>query len=283
MTIQEATYHVLNSLRKIYPESEASQMTDWLMEHITGSKKVERMLYKTADMSQEEVTKINASVTRLLQHEPLQYVINEAWFCGLRMYVDKNVLIPRPETEELVEWVVANLKFPFERLRILDVGSGSGCIPIALKRRMRKAEVWSCDISDDALLIARKNADTLGTAVDFQQLDFLDPAQRKQLPVVDIIVSNPPYIPQEEKETLAPNVREYEPSKALFVPDNDPLVFYRAIAEFGNTHLDKPGAIYCELHEGLADAVETEFRLQNYDTLMKRDMQGKVRFIKASR
>jgi len=283
MTIQEATYHVLNSLRKIYPESEASQMTDWLMEHITGSKKVERMLYKTADISKEEVTKINASVTRLLQHEPLQYVINEAWFCGLRMYVDKNVLIPRPETEELVEWVVANLKFPFERLRILDVGSGSGCIPIALKRRMRKAEVWSCDISDDALLIARKNADTLGTAVDFQQLDFLDPAQRKQLPVVDIIVSNPPYIPEEEKETLAPNVREYEPSKALFVPDNDPLVFYRAIAEFGNTHLDKPGAIYCELHEGLADAVETEFRLQNYDTLMKRDMQGKVRFIKASR
>jgi release factor glutamine methyltransferase len=258
-------------------------MTDWLMEHITGSKKVERMLYKNEAVSRDEEKKINESLTKLMQHEPLQYVINEAWFCGLRFYVDKNVLIPRPETEELVEWVLANVKFPFERLKILDIGSGSGCIPVALKRRLRKAEVWSCDISDDALLIARKNADALGTAVDFQQLDFLDAEQRKQLPVVDIIVSNPPYIPQDEKETLAQNVRDYEPSAALFVPDNDPLVFYRAIAEFGKTNLDTPGAIYCELHEGLADAVETEFRLKNYDTEMKRDMQGKQRFIKAIR
>ncbi len=283
MTIQEATFTILNKLRTTYPESEASQMTDWLMEHITGSKKVERMMYKTAELNPEEVIKVNESVNRLMLKEPLQYVINESWFCGLKFYVDKNVLIPRPETEELVEWVLTNVKFPFERLRILDIGSGSGCIPIALKRRLRKAEVWSCDISDDALLVARKNADTLGTAVDFVQMDFLDEAQRKQLPVVDIIVSNPPYIPKQEETSLAQNVRDYEPHQALFVPDYDPLVFYRAIAEFGKTHLDSPGAIYCELHEGLADAVETEFRLQNYDTQMKRDLQGKMRFIKAFR
>src|SRR5689334_2322866 len=132
MTIQEATYQSLKALRTIYPESEASQMTDWLMEHVTGSKKVERMLYKTAELSHDEEIKVNESLARLMLYEPLQYVINEAWFCGLRFYVDKNVLVPRPETEELVEWVLTNVKFPFERLRILDIGSGSGCIPVAL-------------------------------------------------------------------------------------------------------------------------------------------------------
>jgi release factor glutamine methyltransferase len=157
MTMQEATYFLLKKLRSIYPEEEAGQITDWVMESLTGSKKTERMLYKNAAITYKEESELLQLTERLMQHEPVQYILNETWFCGLKFYIDKNVLIPRPETEELVEWIIANCKFPIDRLKILDIGSGSGCIPIALKRKLRKAEVWSCDISEAALQVAKKN------------------------------------------------------------------------------------------------------------------------------
>lgn len=281
MTLQEATFYLLNKLKTIYSEGEASTITDWVMEYITGSKKAERMIYKNEAIMAKEEEQLKQFTERLLQHEPVQYVLNQAWFCGLKFYVDKNVLIPRPETEELVEWIIANLKFPFEELKILDIGTGSGCIPVALKRRLRKAEVWACDISDMALNIARRNADDNGALVDFVGLDFLDKKQRKQLPQVDIIVSNPPYVPQKDRSTMQPNVINYEPHTALFVPDNDPLVFYKAIAEFGKDHLNKDGSIYLELHENLGDATRELFQSEGYTSELKKDMQGKDRMMKA--
>src|SRR5687767_508265 len=235
MTVQESTYYILNKLRPLYGDSEASQMTDWIMEHITGSKKTERMFYKNEPLSADEETKVKAYTERLLQQEPLQYILHESWFCGLKFYVDNNVLIPRPETEELVEWVIANCKFPVDELKILDIGTGSGCIAIALKRRIRRAEVWACDTSATALEVAKRNADSLGTDVNFVLLDFLDKNNWAQFGCFDIIISNPPYIPVQNKNTMKPNVLEHEPAGALFVPDNDPLVFYKAIAEFGKT------------------------------------------------
>jgi release factor glutamine methyltransferase len=283
MTLQEATFYLLNKLKTIYSEGEASTITDWVMEFITGSKKAERMIYKNEGIMAKEEEQLKQFTERLLQHEPVQYVLNQAWFCGLKFYVDKNVLIPRPETEELVEWIIANLKFPFEELKILDIGSGSGCIPVALKRRLRKAEVWACDISDMALNIARRNADDNGALVDFVGLDFLDKDQRKQLPQVDIIVSNPPYVPQKDKLTMQPNVINYEPHTALFVPDNDPLVFYKAIAGFGNENLNKDGSIYVELHESLGDATRELFKSEGYTAELKKDIQGKDRMMKAVR
>ncbi|HWR33662.1 MAG TPA: peptide chain release factor N(5)-glutamine methyltransferase, partial [Chitinophagaceae bacterium] len=209
------------------------------------------------------------------------YVLNESWFCGLKLYVDKNVLIPRPETEELVEWIISNCKFPVDELKILDIGTGSGCIPISVKRRIRKAEVWACEISEDALAVAKRNAATLGTDINFIQLDFLNEEQRNQLPSFDIIVSNPPYVPEKDKEQMQQNVLNYEPHISLFVPDNDALIFYKAIAAFGKEHLKQSGNIYCEIHESLGSSVKEIFSSAGYTIELKKDMQQKDRMIKS--
>lgn len=281
MTTQEATYFLLNKLRIIYSDGEAAEMTDWVMEYLTGSKKAERMIYKHAAITSQEETTLRQYADRLLKHEPVQYILQEAWFCGLKLYVDENVLIPRSETEELVEWIIANCKFPVDTLSILDIGSGSGCIPISLKRRLRKAEVCSCDSSEGALGVARKNAEKLGAAVNFLQLDFLDRSNWPQLPAVDIIVSNPPYVPEKDKATMQPNVLHYEPHTALFVPDNDALLFYKAIAAFGKEKLKPGGSVYMEIHENLGEATSLLFKEQGYQTELKKDMQGKDRMLKA--
>ena len=282
MTMQEATYFILRQVRTIYDEGEARQITDWVIEYLTGSKKAERMLYKNTAITNDEEILVQQYVERLMLYEPVQYVLNEAWFFGLRFYVDKNVLIPRPETEELVEWVITNCKLPVSDIKIVDIGSGSGCISIALKKRIRKAEIWSCDISNDALEVAKKNATTLGFPINFMQLDFLDRQTWVHLPSFDIIVSNPPYVPEKDKEQMQANVLKYEPAIALFVTDNDPLVFYKSIAEFGKTHLNKHGNIYLEIHENLGEAITKLFQENGYSIELKKDMQGKDRMMKAA-
>jgi release factor glutamine methyltransferase len=167
------------------------------------------------------------------------------------------------------------------QLKILDVGTGSGCIALALKKAMPKAEVWGCDVSEEALNVARRNGSSLDIRVDFQGLNFLDKAQQKLLPTVDIIVSNPPYVPLKDKAEMQPNVVEYEPHTALFVPDNDPLIFYRAISQFGKKRLYENGAIYLELHEELGNAVVSLFKENGYTYAeLKKDMQGKNRMVK---
>ena len=281
MTIREANRHIFNQLKTIYDEPEAENISDWVLEHLTGAKKTDRVIHKEKLISAEQALQLNHYLSRLLQHEPVQYVLNEAWFCGLKFYVDKNVLIPRPETEELVEWIISDCKFPIDTLSILDIGTGSGCIPIALKKRLGKADVWSCDISPEALKVANRNAMTLGIQVKFIELNFLDKKQRDKLSSFDIVVSNPPYIPVKDKETMRQNVLAHEPASALFVPDNDALIFYKAIAEFGKDHLAKNGIIYTEINESLGEATATMFESNGYKTVIKKDMQGKDRMIKA--
>jgi release factor glutamine methyltransferase len=272
---------MINQLGTIYEESEAENISDWVIECLTGTKRTDRIIHKEKMMSSDQELQLKQYLDRLLQHEPVQYVLNEAWFCGLKFYVDKNVLIPRPETEELVEWVISGCKFPIDTLSILDIGSGSGCIPIALKKRLGKADVWSCDISPGALKVANQNAATLGIHVKFIELDFLDKEQREKLPSFDIIVSNPPYIPAKDKKTIRPNVSEHEPATALFVPDNDALIFYKAIADFGKKHLAENGIIYTEINESLGEATTAMFQSQGYKTIVEKDMQGKERMVKA--
>ncbi len=281
MTTQEATYFLLNQLRTIYAEVEASQITDWAMEYLTGSKKAERMLYKNAAITIHEETVLQQYTERLMQYEPVQYVLNESWFYGLKFYVDKTVLIPRPETEELVEWIITDCKSQLSAFKILDIGSGSGCIPISLKKKMQNAEVWSCDVSPAALEVAKRNAATIGTDINLIQLDFLDKGKWGQLPSFDIIISNPPYVPEKDIQQMHNNVLNYEPAAALFVPDNDPLVFYKAIAEFGKTHLNKNGSIYTEIHENLGEATMNIFQSAGYMAELKKDMQQKDRMIKS--
>ena len=249
MTIQEASRHIINQLKTIYEDSEAENISGWVIEYITDIRRTDRIINKEKSISPGQELQLNQYMHRLLQHEPVQYVFNEAWFCGLKFYVDKNVLIPRPESEELVEWIISDCKFPIDKLSILDIGSGSGCLPIVLKKRLTKADVWSCDVSQEALKVANQNATALGVNVKFEELDFLNEEHRENLPSFDIIVSNPPYIPEKDKENMRPNVIDHEPATALFVPDNDALIFYKAIADFGKKHLIKNGIMYMEINE----------------------------------
>jgi len=296
MTIDEARKEIIKNIRDIYEQNESNNIAELLIESITKLSRLERIIDGNRILSIAQENLLHSSNFRLQKHEPIQYIINEAWFAGMRFYVDKNVLIPRPETEELVEWVVeehriqntedriqnAESRIQNSGFKILDVGTGSGCIAIALKNKLPLSEVWACDISDQALNIARINADALQATIDFVPLNFLDPGQRKQLPNVDVIVSNPPYVPQNEKTEMKRNVVEYEPSTALFVTDDDPLIFYKAIAEFGREKLNKDGRIYAEIHENLGEPVKGLFLSEGYQTVqLKKDLQEKDRMIKA--
>jgi release factor glutamine methyltransferase len=281
MTLHDASVYIQDQLLTIYDQGEAKAISDLVIEHITDSRDLNRLHSKQQSLDTLQTDRLNEIIARLKTHEPIQYVINEAWFSGLKFFVDENVLIPRPETEELVEWVIANCKFPINTLRIIDIGSGSGCIPIALRRRLGKADVWGCDVSAKALEVAQKNAETLGVNVNFIQLDFLDKERRELLPQFDIIISNPPYIPESDRSKMPKNVTDFEPSLALFVPDNDPLIFYRTLAEFGRTHLAKEGSLYAEIHEDLGSEVSGLFQENNFKVERSKDMSGKERFVRA--
>jgi release factor glutamine methyltransferase len=282
MTVFEAIRNTEQQLQTIYDASEATAITEWLTEAMTNTRKTDRQLRQEMVLTPEQETAWRSAESRLLQHEPLQYVINEAWFYGLKFYVDKNVLIPRPETEELVDWIIDNHS-QTNPLRVLDVGTGSGCIPISLKKTLPQAQVQAIDISSEALAVAQQNAGRLQTAVDFTAIDFLDNEAIKHLPSFDIIVSNPPYIPQLHAQEMAANVLQYEPATALFVPDKDPIIFYKAIALFGREHLLANGCIYLELYDVYHAEVNDFYIQQGYQTVILQDMQGKQRMLKATR
>jgi release factor glutamine methyltransferase len=297
MKLFEEEQYIKEQLKEIYGEGEAANIAGLAIEHVTGFSKTERVSKRQEQLSSSQLEKLQKTLQRLQLHEPIHYIMNKAWFYGMELYVDQNVLIPRPETEELVQWIVDDVKASGKdvfvrrlmeadktaQLKILDVGTGSGCIALALKKTMPKAEVWGCDISEEALNVARRNGSLLDIRIDFQGLDFLDEAQQKLLPTVDIIVSNPPYLPLKDKEQMHPNVLDHEPHTALFVPDNDPLVFYRAVAEFSKKRLYENGSIYMEIHESLGQDVIKLFNENGYGNIeLRRDMQGKDRMIKTS-
>ena len=253
------------------------------MESLTGLDKTERMIYKNNFIITEEEEQLRGYAAKLLQHTPVQYVLNESWFCGLKFYVDENVLIPRPETEELVEWVISNCRFPIDTLSILDIGTGSGCIPISLKRRLRKARVTALDISEGALTVAKRNAAKMGAEVEFIQQDILDLASWTVLEPADIIISNPPYIPEHNKTSMHPNVLKFEPHQALFVPDQDVLLFYKAIVDLAKTKLNKEGLLFFEIHEDLGQEVTKLLSSEGFTSEIKKDMQGKDRMVMGKR
>jgi release factor glutamine methyltransferase len=239
------------------------------------------MLYKNEAITAKEEDQVLQFTNRLLQQEPVQYILQQAWFGKYKFYVDKNVLIPRPETEELVEWIIEDAIARTEKIRVLDIGTGSGCIPISLKKRMPAAEVWAIDISEGALEVAKRNASTIGADIHFLQLDMLDSLQWTSLPAFDIIVSNPPYIPENNKAAMLPNVLQYEPAIALFVPDEDALLFYKAITAFAKTHLQKKGLLYFEIHEDLGESVAELLQAEGFSAEIRKDMQQKDRMVKS--
>jgi len=283
MTVQEAYKQLMFQLFELNDDREAGNIADRVTEHITGLKRIDRIINKQFLLTTEQEQLLNNYTVQLLDHKPVQYVLHEAWFAGMQFYVDENVLIPRPETEELVEWVIKEvLSFEFTVYSLLDIGTGSGCIPIALKKKLSPVEIHALDVSATAIEIAKKNSALQQTEINFHQLDILNENEWKQLPTFDIIVSNPPYIKQSEEDEMRKNVLQYEPHIALFVPENDALIFYKTIATFGLKHLNKNGKLFFEINEALGNEVCVLLEQYGYNNIeLKKDMQGKDRMVKA--
>ncbi len=282
MAISKLHRKIITELQTIYSIREASIMADWLFEKRANLLKADIVKNPEEILPQSTIRKINNDVIRLLNHEPIQYILEEAWFYKMQLYINKNVLIPRPETEEMVELMLKEITHNPQPVSIIDIGTGSGCIALSLKKQAPFASVTAVDISKRALDVAVENALTFELDIAFREINFLDESEWQLLRLYDYVVSNPPYIPFQEKDQLEKNVADYEPGIALFVPDDDPFIFYKKIAIFGQWHLSKNGKIFVEVHEALAYKVARLFSQKYKDVKVHRDMYGKSRFVTAS-
>ena len=255
-----------------YPKEEAENLVFWLLEHHLGVKRSD--LQKPIPIAFPSA--LLADFQRLLTGEPIQYILGEAPFYGRSFAVTRDTLIPRNETEELVHRIIK--ENPAPGLRILDLGTGTGCIPISLALELKSPEVYALDVSAAALEVARKNAAALGAQVEFMEGDLLG-----KIPAVDpldLIVSNPPYVPLRDQAEMHANVLNFEPHLALFVPDEDPLLFYRAIGVWGQQLLKSGGKLYLEIYENLADKLVQLLQSLGYEHVqVHQDLNGKNRII----
>jgi len=284
MTIHEGKQLIKTAIAALYEEREASHIATLPMEWISGKNRMEQLMDKDLPISSQQAAQLQDAITKLSTGEPIQYIVGEAWFMGMPFLVNPYTLIPRPETEELVEWIIRDLAQETDsKLRVLEVGSGTGCIPISLKKKNPELQVQSVDISSGAIETARKNAARLTVSVDFMEMDFLNSELWNQLEQVDLVVSNPPYIKVSERDTMHRNVVEFEPATALFVPDQDALVFYKAIRQFSETHLNPNGKIYLEINQQLGQDVLQLFNSNGFSAVLQKDLHGNDRMIRAIR
>jgi release factor glutamine methyltransferase len=279
MMLKELYRNFLIQLQKLYPLSEATVITDWVFEKVVSLKRSDILKTPEKEMAPGAEYLLERTLKELLLHKPVQYVLGEGWFYHLKLKINEHVLIPRPETEELVEQLILDRKSKLTDPAILDIGTGSGCIPIAIKKQLPASVVTSIDISKAALDLAKENAAMYAAHINFIQLDFLDESTWQSLPNFDIIISNPPYIPLNEKEKLEKHVRDHEPHLALFVPDNAALIFYEKIASFARNKLLPNGKIYLETHQDLAKQTADLFRNDYPSVMIKKDIYGKERMV----
>lgn len=272
------TYRELwRTLEPMYGNGEARAVTDYVLDVCFGLSKADIMCGAVEEMTAEKTAELNKIFGRLTEGEPVQYVLGRAEFCGRWFSVRPGVLIPRPETEELCAWITADSKASASP-KVLDIGTGSGCIAITLQLDMPESKVTAWDISADALDVARENAQQLGANVNFVKLDALNAKPEGEW---DVIVSNPPYICEKEKKDMAVNVLEHEPHTALFVPDADPLLFYRAITRLAVQTLSKGGRLYFEINPIYADDTCHMMRAEGMTAVeLRSDMYGKQRMAK---
>jgi release factor glutamine methyltransferase len=282
------TYNEMwHKLAQVYDEGEAKAIARLAYEVRFGLTFTDLCLGKDTQLSADDQAQAAEICSRLLQQEPVQYVLGQAEFCGHTMMVNEHVLIPRPETEELCQWVVSEMsdeRLEVRDFSILDIGTGSGCIAVTLAAALPQAEVTAWDISAEALQVARENARRSGVPVTFQQVDMLNTHHVPLSTQWELIVSNPPYICYKERAMMESNVLDHEPHTALFVPDDDPLLFYRAIAEYGQKVLKVGGWLYFEINPLYADELTDMFCAMSYhDIETKEDQYGKQRMIRAKR
>ena len=271
-----------NRAGSTYATGEAAAINRILWEDLTGIDRAALLRESATCISTELREKIEAALARLEKREPIQYISGQAVFMGMRLQVNRHVLIPRPETEELVQWILDDYTPPPAPFSLLDIGTGSGCIAIALRRFLPQATVTAVDASAAALDVAAANARLHACPVDCRLLNFLEAEVRNSLPQVHVIVSNPPYIPAKEASMLDAHVRMHEPAAALFVADDDPLLFYRALAAFAGTHLLPEGALYVETHEHYARETAALFSQTFSSVEIKTDLNGRERMVKAT-
>lgn len=275
---------VLTLFRENLPDLQQSNETESVLRLITesvfGRSLMLCQLEPNRLLTEQEVLKIEHFYERLFNNEPIQYILGEAHFYDLVLSVNPSVLIPRQETEELVHWIISDYAKGNQPISILDLGTGSGCIPIALKQNLPKADVFACDISDEALATARFNARKNKAEVHFFKSDILNNPQVEK-EGFDIIVSNPPYVTRNEKSEMHAKVVSHEPHLALFVSNNDPLLFYRALAQIGLKYLNKEGSLYLEINQYLAKETCVLLAEMGYVTQLRNDLNNNARMIKA--
>ena len=238
--------YIIQSLSGLYPDLEVKALAKGILTDVFGFSAVDLYAGKDRNFSTKEREKLEDILSRLKRFEPFQYITGETFFLGHPFYVTHDVLVPRPETAELVEWITRDYASQ-EGLRVLDIGTGSGCIAVSLARLLPRSSVLAWDVSEAALAVARRNAARNGVNVECVRVDVL--SHIVAMPDADIWVSNPPYIREQEKASMDRNVLDWEPGLALFVPDNDPLLFYRKIAELGSKHLSPSGVLYYEINQ----------------------------------
>ncbi|MDC7995593.1 peptide chain release factor N(5)-glutamine methyltransferase [Altibacter sp. HG106] len=279
MQLRELQKHFETRLLEQYPEEEVTTFFAWLTEAYLGWNRFEASLHKESEISEAQQQQFEEALHRLARFEPIQHILGSTEWMGMELKVNKHTLIPRPETETLVRWIAEDTKeVPGS---ILDIGTGSGCIAIALARHWPEAAVAAIDVSEAALTIAATNASSQEVVISFQQLDIL---QETSLPAqYDIIVSNPPYVRHSEKARMKPNVLRYEPASALYVEDEDPLLFYRKIAQLAILHLTASGALYFEINEYLGSELIQELKTIGFqEVVLRKDLFSKPRMIRCS-
>ena len=264
--------YIISELRGFYPEEELRELAYWIIEESTGMTRTQIL---TDCKDTQNISNMEIILQKLRAHEPIQYIFGHTEWKGLDLRVTPDTLIPRPETAELVEWVLQEADRD-KPLSVLDIGTGSGCIAIALKKAAPKWQVTGLDISEEALAVAKENAIRNKVEVNWLQADILSPIANNPLPIADIIVSNPPYICDSEKKDMDARVLDYEPHSALFVPDADPLLFYRQIASLASS----PSLVFFEINEAYGNEVCAMMEQMGYsDVQLKNDMYGKPRMV----
>ena len=284
MTLKNFRTYFTDTLKEIYPKTEIDTFFFLLIEEKLNLQRVDSAMQPDFLIIDAILSELKVILKRLLKEEPIQYIIGNTEFYGLPFKVNKNTLIPRPETEELVEWVlkeVTELQIrKIEKISILDIGTGTGCIPISLAKNLSNSSISAIDVSGDALKVAQQNATLNNVEISFLEMDILE---TKELPQqYNLIVSNPPYIRELEKGEIKNNVLENEPHLALFVEDNNPLIFYSKIADLARIHLKKGGILFFEINQYLGKETVEMLKQKDYNTItLKKDLFGNDRMVKA--
>jgi release factor glutamine methyltransferase len=283
MTTAAFTAQLATALQGPYPAAEAAAIAALVTETLLGLNPLQRRMQAAAPVPAEVAARLPDLTARLLAHEPVQYVLGTAHFAGMELAVSPATLIPRPETEELAQ-LIAQEQAGRTGLTVLDVGTGSGCLVLAVAQALRPARTLAVDISEEALAVARRNAARYAPDVAFQQLDILTTTPAIAPGTLDVLVSNPPYVRDSERAQMRANVLSWEPETALFVPDADPLLFYKRLAELATTLLKPGGAVYLEINEALGAETAALFPEPTFTAVrVSDDFFGRPRFVRATR